>query len=157
MPTHPKLDMNNTEQHKPCEAAPLTCKSSLDKRCAMCTHLVHIWHPGSHLGDSNCVHTPPAGWMLHSSQQSIILFPTASSGLPSECADGEREVAPWWRDDVALLSGQPQQQVLDFQGPAVDPGALEPGGYMTLLAQAHKIFTLKTNKQKKPTLINMGH
>lgn len=64
---------------------------------------------------------------------------------PSECADGEREVAPRWRDDVALLPGQPQQQVLVVQAPAVDPGALQPGGNVMLLAQTHTggLFTDK--------------
>lgn len=57
--------------------------------------------------------------------------------LPSERADGEGEVAPWWRDDVALLPGQPQQQVLVVQAPAVDPGALQPGGNVMLLTQTH--------------------
>lgn len=77
--------------------------------------------------------TPPAGsWM----GAALVLVPL---WLPSQCADGEGEVAPWWRDDVALLPGQPQQQVLDFQRPAVDPGALEPGGNVTLLAQTHEV------------------
>lgn len=79
--------------------------------------------------------TPPAGWVLHSSGQSVIPVPL---WRPSERADGEREVAPWWRDDVALLPGQPQQQVLVVQAPAVDPGALQPGGDVMLLAQAHR-------------------
>lgn len=81
----------------------------------------------------------PVGWTLPASQQSIIL-PPPPPRAPSEGADGEGEVAPWWRDDVALLPGQPQQQVLVFQRPAVDPGALEPGGYVTLLAQAHIFY-----------------
>lgn len=73
----------------------------------------------------------------HNTNPARLTPPPPLLWLPSECADGEREVAPWWRDDVALLPGQPQQQVLVVQAPAVDPGALQPGGNVLLLAQTH--------------------
>lgn len=45
----------------------------------------------------------------------------------SQRLNSEGEVRPSLRDDVALLPEQAQQQVLGVDGPAVDPGVLEPG------------------------------
>lgn len=50
----------------------------------------------------------------------------------SEGPNGEDDVRPPLWDDVALLPEQAQQQVLGVPGPVVDPGALEPGGNVSL-------------------------
>lgn len=59
----------------------------------------------------------------------------------SEGTDGEGEVARWRSNDVALLPEQPQQQVLDVVGPAVDPGASEPLGNVVLQC-GHRVILL---------------
>lgn len=59
----------------------------------------------------------------------------------SEGADGEGEVARWRSNDVALLPEQPQQQVLDVLGPAVDPGVLQPLGNV-VLQRGHRVILL---------------
>lgn len=64
----------------------------------------------------------------------LIFTSVCPSQFSSEGANGEGEVPPspsLW-DDVALLPEQAQQQVLGVLGPAVDPGALEPVGDMSL-------------------------
>lgn len=66
-----------------------------------------------------------------------VALPLLPPPAASERADGEGEVAPRWRDDVALLPQQAQQQVLLVRGPTVDPGALQPGGDVTLLSHKH--------------------
>jgi len=53
----------------------------------------------------------------------------------SEGPNGEDDVRPPLWDDVALLPEQAQQQVLGVPGPVVDPGALEPGGNVSLQTQ----------------------
>lgn len=59
----------------------------------------------------------------------------------SEGADGQGEVARWRSNDVALLPEQPQQQVLDVVGPAVDPGASEPLGNV-VLRRGHRVILM---------------
>lgn len=64
----------------------------------------------------------------------LLIFQTSPSFFQifSEGADGDSEVGPPLWDDVALLPYEAQQQVLGVPWPAVDPGALEPVGDMSL-------------------------
>lgn len=92
--------------------------------------------------------TPPAAVItvllyVYGTVLCLICSAQALSGdfSASEGADGEGEVSRWRSDDVALLPEQPQQQVLDVVGPAVDPGASEPLGNV-VLQRGHRAILL---------------
>lgn len=74
----------------------------------------------------------------------------------SEGANSESEPPTSRWDDVALLSEQAQEQVLCVLGPAVDTGALEPVGDMSLQHRQSQLDSVNmrdsaaANTQQRP-------
>ncbi|KAL3052973.1 hypothetical protein OYC64_005494 [Pagothenia borchgrevinki] len=72
----------------------------------------------------------------------------------SEGPNSEGEVSPPLWDDVALLPEQAQQQVLCVLRPAVDPGALQPAGDMSL---SHRHIDTDTHKHRDTNTQTHSH